>query len=314
MYNFADLLALTQDRPLRTPEIHTSNDFYGHASLLKHYAGLPPNYPLKLVVEHATYFPGKQGWRVDLEAKLPIYCVSSDAGKQYRQKEIPSKYICAIGPLLVYTNLLYHPEELTDIKNKLGKNLLIFPSHSTHHIQSIYNEQLMLKNILDISRDFNSVTICSYWKDFNKERFDMFKSAGFYCTSAGHIYDNIFLNRLLTYLLLSDAVLCFEFGTALTYAFYLNKFIMMLPVKDYKFSGQQRYLNEIQRSPILRIMMKYFKEFISRSSCSAAQYELLDQCCGFDQVKTRREMYNLIIKAEERYINKKMAFLHLPAQ
>jgi hypothetical protein len=314
MYDFADLLALTQDRPLRTPEIHTPNDFYGHASLLKHYAGLPQNYPLKLIVEHGPHIPGDRAWTVDLNANLPIYCVSSDAARQSRQKQIQNKYVCAIGPLIAYANLISFPEELTEIKDKLGKNLLIFPSHSTHHIEAIYNEQLMLKDILDISKDFNSVTICSYWKDFNKERFDMFKSVDFYCTSAGHIYDNTFLNRLLTYLLLSDAVLCFDFSTAFIYAFYLNKFVMLLPLKDFKVSGQQKYLNERSPSPIPSKAAKYFKEFTSRSSCSVAQYDLLDQCGGFDNVKTRQNMYNLIIKAEERYINKKMTFLRLPSQ
>jgi hypothetical protein len=312
MYNFADLLALTQDRPLRTPEIHASNDFYGNASLLKHYAGFDHNYPLKLVVEHAPYVPGYQGWTVDLNAKLPIYCVSSDAGRQIRQKQIANKYVCAIGPLISYANLLHNPAELAEIKDKFGKNLLVFPMHSTHHVQANYNDKLLLNEIMNISKDFNSITICSYWKDFNKERFDMFKSVGFYCTSAGHIYDNLFLNRLLTYFLLSDAVLCFGTGTSFIYAFYLNRFVMALPIKDLSFSGQQQYLIEISRIPIRGLIEKHFREFTSRSCCSSAQYDLLNQCGGFDQVKTRREMYNLVIKAEERYSNRKMTFLRLP--
>ena len=62
---------LCQDRELVTSEIHESNDFYGQASVLKRYAGLPLRYSLKAVLEHAPVVQDNM-WQHDRGARLPI--------------------------------------------------------------------------------------------------------------------------------------------------------------------------------------------------------------------------------------------------
>ena len=57
---------MAADRALATVEVHASNDFYGHATVLKEYAGLPPKRPLKAAIEHGAPVTDLI-WQVDLQ-------------------------------------------------------------------------------------------------------------------------------------------------------------------------------------------------------------------------------------------------------
>lgn len=67
----SELLALARDRRRVTCELHEANDFYGHATLLKAYAGLPPNRPLKAAVEHGPPTIARRLWYLDVHSRLP---------------------------------------------------------------------------------------------------------------------------------------------------------------------------------------------------------------------------------------------------
>ena len=72
-----ELKALAHDRLLETEELHTPNDFYGHATVLKSFAGYAQEYQLKTVVEHGAS-PSKEIWGPDLNASLPVVLTASD--------------------------------------------------------------------------------------------------------------------------------------------------------------------------------------------------------------------------------------------
>jgi len=207
LYN-CDVEMLTRDRPLRTPEMHPSNDFYGNAFILKRYVGLPDTYSTKLAIAHAPAAPGTY-WDVDLNAALPGYCVASEASRQAAKSARPDKEVFAIGPLIAYARPVWDPVQAAELKKRLGKSLLSFLPHSTHHVKCGYDLDRCLDVLEQNSQEFDSVTVSIYWKDYDEALMSRLSARGFYCVTAGHIYDKLFLDRLLSYMLLSDAVLCF---------------------------------------------------------------------------------------------------------
>src|SRR5688572_23176995 len=71
------IVGLCRDRRLVTPEIHATNDYYGHAALLKRYASLPPRRPLKTVVEHGPFMDDFL-WEQDLRSPFSIILCASE--------------------------------------------------------------------------------------------------------------------------------------------------------------------------------------------------------------------------------------------
>ena len=86
---------LCVDRELKTPEIHTSNDFYGQASVLKRYAGLPSWYPLKAVLEHAPVVQDDM-WKHDRNALLPVN-LSCTESRAHHMQEVSGKLSFPVG-------------------------------------------------------------------------------------------------------------------------------------------------------------------------------------------------------------------------
>ncbi len=163
-----DLLELTRDRALQTPEIHSQNDFYGNAAILKRYAGLPTGYALKVVTEHAPQYPGMQ-WHVDLEARVPGFITSSTKSLSYIYKN-SGKLGYAVGPYIAYAQNILPAKERTAWKKKLGKNLLVYLPHSSHHTGIYFDEADILKKIKKHSKSFDSISICIYWNDLTAEK------------------------------------------------------------------------------------------------------------------------------------------------
>ena len=66
-----ELYELAKDRPNSTIELHTPNDFYGHAAVLKQYAKFPSNYRIKAAIEHGPIIIDEYVWDSDINSPLP---------------------------------------------------------------------------------------------------------------------------------------------------------------------------------------------------------------------------------------------------
>ena len=297
MYD-CDLKKLARDRPLETPELHTSNDFYGDAFILKRYAGLPETYSTKLAIAHAPQPPGND-WHLDLDAALPGYCVASEPARQAAKLARPGKEVFAVGPLIAYARPIWGPAQAAALKSRLGKSLLCFLPHSTHHIKVGYDLDSCLDALEQHGKAFNSVTVAIYWKDYDDELALRLSARGFHCVTAGHIYDKFFLDRLLSYLLLSDAVLCFGYVSACAYAAYLGRMIKIVATAK-GHTATPKMLATLSKNRFFPLVEKSFREF---AQLSQAQYELLDAIGGFNEVKTPRELRNILLDMEEAYSN-----------
>ena len=90
----------SKDRPLVTPELHSSNDFYGHATILKKYAQIQPEYQIKAAIEHGPFLPG-WAWDVDFKSSLPAMLVYG-VHRYPVLKEKINKALFPIGPIIRY--------------------------------------------------------------------------------------------------------------------------------------------------------------------------------------------------------------------
>lgn len=188
-----DLIRLCADRPSATNEIFEPNAYYGNDLVLKEYAGLPQSYQLKVVIPHGVVLAQDEGWVWGLEAAavLPVVlCYPPYRERSYRE-HTNKRVVLSAAPFLYVAEMLKngpHPER---------NGTLFFPSHSTHWDTAYMDDELLAKQLSLLPDEYQPITICMYWRDFNLGRHLPFQNRGMKIVSAGHIYQNqYFLHRL----------------------------------------------------------------------------------------------------------------------
>jgi hypothetical protein len=209
------LLELCRDRPLLTPELHASNDFYGHATLLKHYAGLPVQRSLRVAIEHSVTFNDNL-WDVDLHTRMAAFlCGSPAMARKFEARRGGQVRAIPIGPLA-----LYAPRAEVQPRERC---LVVFPTHSTHRVRTEFDMAAFLAMIADVGSSYDRVVVCVYWKDVLQGMHLRFRERGLECVSAGHMFDPQFLPRLVGILDRATMVFTNEVGTQILYATLLGK-------------------------------------------------------------------------------------------
>jgi len=195
------------------------NNIYGTGRVLKQaMLGLDLE---KCLVEHGLIF----GDLVQ-EHNAVTFAKSIVTFSKYREEKIAKKIeknVICIGPYIKYATSLLSPLAFEDLKKKLKRTLLVFPSHSNDKTVVDFNNQLFMKEIEKVSKSFDSVLICLYWKDIVLNRAEEYEKMGYYVTCAGHIYDFNFLKRLRAIIELSDFTMSNNVGTHVGYAICLGK-------------------------------------------------------------------------------------------
>jgi hypothetical protein len=218
-----DIKALAQDISMFSPftsEIHPPNDWYGHAHFLKQYLGLPQNYKFKFIIEHGVYLTDQVS-DAELETDFPTVLTSSEHRIKVYQKY--DKKAFNIGPFIHYAPHFYSEEMIVSEKKRLGKNILVFPSHSLKDLVGKYDNRWFINNIKKISKGYNKIRFCLYWIDIQKGFHKFYQDLGFECVSAGHILDPNFVPRLKSLIEISDLTVSNDASTHVGYCVYMNK-------------------------------------------------------------------------------------------
>lgn len=291
----SELQALCRDRQLVTPELHPSNDFYGHAHLLKRYAGIPSASSLKAAVEHGVMIRD-DFWEADLETELPVFlCARGLHAEDYQRRVGGRKRAFAVGPLLHYvTQSFAGPSD---------RCLLVFPAHSTHRVQARFDAQALAARIEVVGRDFNRIQICVYWKDLLEGLDRPFMERGFECVTAGHMYSPDFLPRLKALLCGSSAVLTNEVGTHVLYATLLRKpvWIDRQPVA-YTAATEQILSTdapEFLSHPNYVRLLELFS--VLRGEVTAEQWSFVADLCGVASARSPAGLREILEQAEVDY-------------
>src|SRR6266545_7725414 len=157
-YPSADLRELCRDRPLVTPELHTPNDFYGHAHWIKRYCGLPAKRSLKAALEHAVFLNDSH-WDVDLRTRMALFlCATTDHAAEHQQRT--ARRALAIGPLLFYVPGSEPAEPASP-----DDHLVVFPAHCTHWVDAEFDTDEFARRLEILRGEYRRLSICLYWRD-----------------------------------------------------------------------------------------------------------------------------------------------------
>ncbi len=310
-YNQDNLELICKDIPQETPEKHSSNDFYGQASILKKYAGVDENKPLYFVYEHSVPFITDKVWSQDLNSEYRMICTASEIRNQaYRKMVDKSVKVSTIGSPIYYASKVYETLHPNNIK-KRRKGTLVFPAHSTHHIKVNFDIEKYAKTLKKLPEKFQPVVVCMYWKNFLEEQHLPYLELGIPVVSAGHMYDKLFLLRL--YELLSQ----FEYATSNTIGTYLF-YSQIVRVKFfYTYLDKIDYENPnnypIGTSEAYFNIEKKSAELFSYKNVETnlkEKKEFVDLYAGTKYTKNRMAMKKIIF---ESYIKYKWFYFILPS-
>ena len=144
--------------------------------------------------------------------------------KYYIQTKNLKRNIIAVGPYILGAEPFYTEEKRTELKNKYGKILLVYPAHSIDIVTANYDIQQLLAEIDRHKDSFDSVFICLHWLDMNNEsRRKQYEESGHILVCNGKPSDPMFLSRQRDLMELSDMVMTNALGTHVGYAVCLNR-------------------------------------------------------------------------------------------
>lgn len=301
-YSFFKIQQLACDIPMQmTPEIHTPNDFYGIATILKKYADFSLDYSIKASIEHGVYYSDYY-WVADTEAPFSTMFCTSRHRKNILAK-VTEKVIYAIGPAIAYADKFYLHDELY----RAGQTLLVFPTHSTHWIDVTYDVTKFCRYLHSLKGKFETIRVCLYWKDILRGVQKTYLESGFECITAGHIYDPNFLNRLRSIIEMSTMTLSNGLGTHLGYCIYLGKPHYLMPeevsydtapfVHDEAIARLKKYEQDTDQQKFYELFGNF------QDSIAPAQKEIVEKYWGISEIKSKSQMANLIATAQKQYEN-----------
>lgn len=178
-----------------------------------------PNLDFKrdAMVEHGLIF-GSLVQRHYYNTFAKTVVTFSDYRKQFIKKRL-SKEVETIGPYIRHVSPLMSEELIQIIKNKLGRILLVFPSHSISSTNVLFDQESLISKIQEIktAQKFDTVVVCLYWNDVLLGKHKIYVEAGFKTVTAGHTNDYYFLNRLRSIIQLADMTMSNSAGSHVGY-------------------------------------------------------------------------------------------------
>ena len=289
----AELDVLSADRPPAGFETHPPNAYYGHADLLKRFCGWPAERPVCVAIPHGVRFDGQFG-PADFPECFPVCLVPSHARAEVLRPQLDREFH-AIGPMIHYAPPLLSVADAEVVRARFGRTLLVFPTHSTHWVDTDVDQVAFFQQIERWAEGFQTVLICVYWKDVLRGIAPAYRQAGWHCITAGHIYDPLFLSRLRTVIELADVTAANNLGTHLGYAVHFGKpcWLQVMPVSRIP-------KQPFRRIGIVRDEPVYQEAFGNQDLVvSPAQRALVETLWGLGAVRTPDEINALLARGEQ---------------
>jgi hypothetical protein len=283
---------------LTTPELHKSNDWYGHATIIKKLAGINNNYAIKAAIEHGADFSPPSD--IDIRSRFPVMITFGENSYNYQSSK--NKKIYTIGPFIHYATHYLNKNQLMSEKKRLGTNLLVFPSHSTSISNTHYDIKALCSKIKTIEKNFDSIRICLYWREIVRGLHHDYLKNGYECVTAGHIFDPQFLPRLKSIIDMATITMSNSIGTHIGYCIYMNKPHYFFD-QEVSYNGvdneELELIKTINKSEVFKKIKNAF--MILRNNITQSQRELINYYWGLDQIKTKYQLKMIIDEAEILY-------------
>jgi hypothetical protein len=300
-----DYKQLIADIPYAPAEIVIDNNLYGIAHILKEYIGVDTRKSLDAYIEHGVFF----GSLVRDDQKIWPVSQNITYGDQrvmHLENSKIDKSIIPIGPYIHYASSLLDDKQLMNQKAKLGRTLLVFPSHSDKSVESQFDIQLFIRKIEEVKKDFDTVLVSLYWLDAQKEDvIFLYESKGYRIVTSGHRFDINFMNRQKTLIMLSDYTMSNNAGTHVGYCVYLNKphYIFKQDVKDIAWNdSKQKQFDAVRKTDeLINSCSDEMNEVIDafslyQNEITKHQLEVVDKYWGISHLRTPLDLKNMLIK------------------
>ena len=280
-------------------ELYRGNFLYGTSNNLRKYA----NYmrPIRACIEHGIYFGDYINKEEVHNSGYSTVITFGNSRKEIILKYNPNKNVICIGPYIYYAEPVLNEQEMLEIKEKNGKTLLVFPSHSISGVNANYNVESLISQINNFKNEhkFKTVLICLYYKDIENNVDEAYINAGFQVVSAGRREDPDFLSRLKSYILISDYVASNNVGTHIGYTVLLKRphIIFHQKIKyDVADATNKKHIENMydnlaidQKKEICEAFKKY-TPYITKK-----QLEVCNKYWGFSYIKDKSSLASILI-------------------
>jgi hypothetical protein len=209
--------------PTRSParrERDNAVHHYGHDVLFKRYAGMPlVGRPLPFLLEHGVNFSDRSAFEVPDSWVRSYLCMGERRAELLRRNHGVAAH--ALGPYIRYARSPLSQQRFDQIKQRLGRTLLVIPTHSTAQIRRIWSHEEWIALVERHRRDqgYSSVLWMGFWKD--PLPLDALPP-GWIPAGNGHASNPWFLDCQRLLFELSDAVCSCALGTHIGYALELG--------------------------------------------------------------------------------------------
>ena len=189
------------------------------------------------------------------------------------------------------------------MKAKLGRTLLVFPSHGIIGVTATFNNDEFIEEIERVRKDFDTVLISLYWTDVLKPGLvASYEALGYKIVTSGHRFDLNFLSRQKSFIELADYTMSNNLGTHVGYCIHLNKphYIFQQRVfYDAKDQKTQKHLSDASNQDNnltyeweLKEICEAFNQY--EIDITEKQREIVEEYWGESYIRTPEELRNLL--------------------
>ena len=296
-----DIATLTAEMPISAKELSRDNSLYGTGDALLNYSDYKKD--IMGIIEHGVNFSNSVPSEKAVDGLNGI--ITFNQRRVDILKEHYDLKVYKIGPYIHYCNPLFSDEIIAQEKQKNGKTLVVFPSHSIKGVHSNYDEQDLIAKIDHIKKEYNfdTVLLSFYFVDINAGAHIPFEKHGFKIITPGHKHDKNYLRRLKYIISLADVTMSNEIGTILGYCIYLNK-PHYLYVQEIKYTGdnasKEFYDERLRTYKIseaeINSVFNYYSEEISD-----AQLDIYEKYWGATEIKNKQEIFDILDEMRNGY-------------
>ena len=272
-----------------------STYFYGNMHILRGFAGLSDFYRTDIGIQHGILY--------DLVCERDAGRHLSLAWGKHTLDTLKVQYsidIVPIGAPFFYTEGFNSESFVQDERRRLGKNLLFFPAHSHHYTLAHFDSDVIFESLKKQKDNFDSIRVCMYWKDIQRDMHLPYIEAGYECVSAGHVFDYTFLPKLKSLLEISDASMSNALGSHVGYSVYMNK-PHLLEKTLVRYENAHNDPLEWQASSATGPIEEAFATN-TEFAITQEQLDIVAEFWGTDCIKTKEEMREIFRGDYEKYI------------
>jgi hypothetical protein len=286
-----DLPAVCRARELPGCELFSPNEFYGNDRVLKLYAGLPPDRPLKVIVPHGIVLDPSVVWEAERRAPLPAVLAYGERSALVYTRSMRKAVFRSAVPMAYAMRLIGTPSPAQ------RDGTLAFPGHSTQHLTAEMDFAGMAEALLALETRFQPVTVCIYWRDYELGRHRPFVERGLRVVSAGHINDPAFTFRLAHLLSAHRYATGNQLGSSLFYAAVAGcETFMLAGIPPAAYRGTTQYLRTL--APPDAVSARIADAFAEPAAPSAEHLEVIADLAGLHDVLAPEAMRDCLAAAE----------------